>query len=366
MFYRDRYDPWKHSFTSLDEKSTRETTKKLDKAIKSDRDFALAYLARALIRLYADEFSKAKNDFDEALRIDSNLAAAYCGRGYWWLEVGNYHNAISDLTEALKLDSSFVLAHLGRGLAYSAYGPCDSAISDFDRVLAMYPEFSGALYAKALAYDLAGRFDEAVDVYQFFLDSGSEGRALWHVEEVKERLRQPREGFQASIYGGGGSRIQVTGKSPSGQFESREINDAWELTPSNDTPISIDQWHIEDDLYTAMRFPRENKYVFTYTGTSWHPIRIVAGGRSNVPRNLDWRVQPEGAATLYHLGNNEATLLLPSNDRQGDGPEKDYGFQVSIVRHDSVLYIIDAQLKWIVGEQGTTYSEITLKPSEKH
>jgi tetratricopeptide (TPR) repeat protein len=83
-----------------------EAMEQFDRAIELDPESSDAWFARAVARIYTDNYSAAIDDLTEAIRLDEASAKAWYYRSLAYKASGNEEKAQEDLAEALKLDSA--------------------------------------------------------------------------------------------------------------------------------------------------------------------------------------------------------------------------------------------------------------------
>ena len=105
------------------------------RAIELYPDFIEAYLARAQVYFWIDDFDKAIKDYTSVIEIDPDYASAYVGRGQAYSNKGCYARAIDDFSRAIEIDPDYASAYVGRGCVYLKKD-CDArAKEDFSRAI---------------------------------------------------------------------------------------------------------------------------------------------------------------------------------------------------------------------------------------
>ena len=105
------------------------------RAIELYPDFIEAYLARAQVYFWIDDFDKAIKDYTSVIEIDPDYASAYVGHGQAYSNKGCYARAIDDFSRAIEIDPDYASAYVGRGCVYLKKD-CDArAKEDFSRAI---------------------------------------------------------------------------------------------------------------------------------------------------------------------------------------------------------------------------------------
>ena len=105
------------------------------RAIELYPDFIEAYLARAQVYFWIDDFDKAIKDYTSVIEIDPDYASAYVGRGQAYSNKGCYARAIDDFSRAIEIDPDYASAYVQRGCVYLKKD-CDArAKEDFSRAI---------------------------------------------------------------------------------------------------------------------------------------------------------------------------------------------------------------------------------------
>jgi serine/threonine protein kinase/Flp pilus assembly protein TadD len=175
----------------------------LEKAVKLDPDFAMAYYLLALSnadlenieaeaaaikrakalslkatekeRLYIEEYYAylVEKDPEKSFRILLQMAEKYpkvkgifYDLSIYYLNRGAYDEAIIELNRALELDPNYGLAHNELGYVYSATGDFSKAVEHLQKYVSLSPGEANPLDSLAEAYFDMGRLDEAIANYK--------------------------------------------------------------------------------------------------------------------------------------------------------------------------------------------------------
>ncbi len=175
----------------------------LEKAVKLDPDFAMAYYllavsnadlenveaevaaikrAKALSlkatdkeRLKIEEYyaDRVEKDPEKSYRILLQMAEKYpkekerfFNLGIYYLNRGAYDEAIIEINKALELDPNYGLAHNELGYVYVAIGDFSKAVEHLQKYVSLSPGEANPLDSLAEAYFDMGRLDEAIANYK--------------------------------------------------------------------------------------------------------------------------------------------------------------------------------------------------------
>jgi serine/threonine protein kinase/Flp pilus assembly protein TadD len=137
--------------------------KECDEAIQLKPDSALVHLARAhvLSRRGSREdqqldLKAATKTSNRAISLDSKLVAAYYLRGSLRLNAQNYDAAMEDFEEAHRLDPDNPQAYVQKGMVWKAKGDNDRAIHQFNLAIQKSPDFMMAYGQRAAAFEAKG------------------------------------------------------------------------------------------------------------------------------------------------------------------------------------------------------------------
>ena len=135
----------------------------LDQVIDYDRNFTVAYMARAYVRYmrYLSEqrsgdggmidrragmanLQEVISDYDKALSLNPRLVFAWFNKGNIYYSVGDYTSALQCYAEAIKIDPDFGQAYFNRGLSYLQAGNKNQAFSDLSKAgeLGVLPSYN--------------------------------------------------------------------------------------------------------------------------------------------------------------------------------------------------------------------------------
>jgi len=110
---------------------------KLSAALKQNRDFALAYNARGVLRTLNEQWDEALLDLEAACCIAPTLADAFASLGTYWVLRETPTGAMDAAEKALAINPEFALAYNVRGCAYFGRGEYLRASEDFSKAAAL-------------------------------------------------------------------------------------------------------------------------------------------------------------------------------------------------------------------------------------
>lgn len=106
----------------------------------TDRDFAMAYNDRGIVRLRLSDAKGAAEDFTQALAYTPGAASLWFHRGNAYSVGGLFANAIADYTRAVELRPALTDAFFNRGTARLRVGDVEGAQSDWRYAIEMEPD----------------------------------------------------------------------------------------------------------------------------------------------------------------------------------------------------------------------------------
>ena len=122
----------------------------LNRTIKADTGFAIAYFARGEMRRSLGDPKKAIADYNVAIQLQPDLTLAYMGRGNARRNLGDRAGSFDDFTNAAQLEPENPAAHVGLGFARPE-DDAKSQVADFNRAIQLDPKYAEAYFGRALA-----------------------------------------------------------------------------------------------------------------------------------------------------------------------------------------------------------------------
>ena len=137
----------------------------LNKAMKLNPNYALAYSGRGELYYYQKKYELALADFNKAIELDSKLAIAYNNRGGIYYNQQKYELALADFNKAIELDSKLAIAYINRGGIYSLQQKDELALADFNKAIEINPNLVEAYYNRGNLYYLQQKYELALSDY---------------------------------------------------------------------------------------------------------------------------------------------------------------------------------------------------------
>ena len=149
-----------------------------NKAIVSEPDYPVSYMARADALSKLGRVDEAASDYDRAIRLATEQIASHPGSPFSYLErasvytrIGEYSKAIVDYEKAIKIDASEAASHLyyddplspyiSRGDSYRKREEYEKAIRDFSRAIEIHSDNTLALIRRGRLNLETDHFEDA-------------------------------------------------------------------------------------------------------------------------------------------------------------------------------------------------------------
>ncbi|MBD2622192.1 tetratricopeptide repeat protein [Microcystis flos-aquae FACHB-1344] len=136
-----------------------------NKAIELDSKLAEAYSNRGLLYSYQQKYELALADWNKAIDINPNLAEAYTNRGGLYSDQQKYELALADFNKAIKVNSNYDKAYLGRGFLYYYQQKYELALADFNKAIEINPNFDKAYLLRGFLYHYQQKYELALADY---------------------------------------------------------------------------------------------------------------------------------------------------------------------------------------------------------
>ncbi|MBV7255976.1 tetratricopeptide repeat protein [Pacificimonas sp. WHA3] len=110
----------------------------------SRRDRSATFVNRGIVRMQAEQFDRALQDFRSALEIDASLAEAHTNRGIAeWRKGSDKAAALASLTRGIELDTAEAdVAHFYRALVNEDLGDLAAAYRDLQKAAELNPDWN--------------------------------------------------------------------------------------------------------------------------------------------------------------------------------------------------------------------------------
>ena len=114
----------------------------LNKAIRLNPNYTLAYYSRGLAKYALGDQQGAIADFNEVIRLNATPSGSYYGvyndRGLAKYALGDQQGAIADFNEAIRISPDYASPHYGRGLIKKKRGEQQEALADFRKASELF------------------------------------------------------------------------------------------------------------------------------------------------------------------------------------------------------------------------------------
>lgn len=118
-----------------------EAEQDMDRAIYLDPGDAGAYITRAMVRYFRDNWNGAMADYDMSIMIDPSNVTGLYNRGNLRAQIGDDNRAIEDFDKVIAAEPNNLMAIFYRGILRDNTGDYKGAELDITRVLEEYPQF---------------------------------------------------------------------------------------------------------------------------------------------------------------------------------------------------------------------------------
>ena len=143
-------------------------------ALSQDKNIAEAYSSMGgLLFIYDSDQEKSESYFKTALSLNPNYATGYQWFALNYTVSGHFDKAIFYMDQALRLDPLSPIIKLASGLVYYYSKSYEEAIEKFNEALILDPEFPLSRFYIFLSYFLMDNIPEATDVFQKQIDKAS-------------------------------------------------------------------------------------------------------------------------------------------------------------------------------------------------
>jgi protein O-mannosyl-transferase len=147
----------------------------LDRAIKLDPNFAMAYYNRGILKNDKfNDFNGAISDYTNALRVNPNYVQAQFNRAISYKALSKFGEAIADYNVVISKDANFINAYVNCGNIYFNNKQYPEAINYYNRALAKSPTDANALTSRAASHLYMGNNTQACADFAAAAAAGSE------------------------------------------------------------------------------------------------------------------------------------------------------------------------------------------------
>jgi len=154
-----------------------------DRIIKHEKDITNkqilvnALIKRACMRMSAEQFTTALDDFNQAIKIDPENIDIYHNRAQYYIMMNQPDNACADFDRCIEIDESFTLASAQK--TYTKYRisytnglvtETEKSYADFEQLIEKYPDCSEAYGLLAQAEADRKNYQRADDLFALALE----------------------------------------------------------------------------------------------------------------------------------------------------------------------------------------------------
>ena len=217
---------------SLTDQTLNLSIAELDKAIRLNPEYHVAYRIRADFYHAKSSYDQALSDYSRAISLCpiSDAAHIYLMRAGVYLEKGAHdlnqpdisvlNLALHDLNQAIDLAPNLRPAYHVRGLLLMGLKHYGDAFKDYSHLLTSDRTDAKAWYGAARALDHLGQRDHAIECYRIFIEICPPAQAQ-QLEEAKKRI--------AALESDRGNTFSRANGSSSTAISGGTYSDAWDL-----------------------------------------------------------------------------------------------------------------------------------------
>ncbi len=172
----------------------------LDKAIKLNPDYMIAYQARGNAFFALREYELAFDDYCDAIDIEPRNAMNFYNRANTYNALKIYDSAIADFTQAVTLRPDYAYAYWARGLAYSNFKDRNKAFEDYNRAIILDPKLLDAYNSRGLNYLFRGNYEAALKDFKKAIELDENKAKPFTIINIIEPLARLYRFSEAATY----------------------------------------------------------------------------------------------------------------------------------------------------------------------
>jgi tetratricopeptide (TPR) repeat protein len=157
-----------------------------DATILQNKNSALAFNNRGIIKSDNDDKRGAIDDFSTAIRLNNKYVEAFYNNGITKSSIGEKKDAINDFTEAISIYPIHLDAYLNRGIAKSDIGDNKGAIDDYNKVLEINPKSYTAYCNRGVSKSNMGNYRNAIDDFTVAISIESQYSIAYYNRGISE------------------------------------------------------------------------------------------------------------------------------------------------------------------------------------
>ncbi len=166
------------------------------------------YLKRGQAHLVLGNMAEANEDFAASIRTDPEFATAYVFHSYTLKYDGNMAEALAALDRAIQLAPDFGRAYSARSWVHHELGHTAEAIADADKCVELQPDIPEYVLNRAMLRDMLEEPDRAREDYERAITMANEDKnnvvwfyASFHLDLLSRRLEsKPRDAYLADAF----------------------------------------------------------------------------------------------------------------------------------------------------------------------
>jgi len=183
-------DEYRKAHEEMEKGKLEEAGKHLGRALEIYPDYADALTLRAVLELNQHNSDSAMADLDKAVKADANYAMAYMVMGSALNMQSKFDEAIRALQRGESLAPSFWQAHFEMGKSYIGKGDYSAALSHLQRAQAMTQKEYPLIYLlQAHALLAMKQYPEAMSALQVYLQKEPSGANRAEAEKMLEKAQ---------------------------------------------------------------------------------------------------------------------------------------------------------------------------------
>ena len=183
-------DEYRKAQEGLEKQKTEDATRHLARALEIFPNYADALTLRAVLALNQHNPQAAMADLDKAVKADGSYAMAYMVMGSALNMQSKFDEALRALQRGESLAPNYWQAHFEMGKSFIGKGDYQSALSQLQRAQAMAPQEYALIYLlQAHALLAMKQYPEAMSALQQYLQKEPAGPNRQEAEKMLERAQ---------------------------------------------------------------------------------------------------------------------------------------------------------------------------------
>jgi protein O-mannosyl-transferase len=134
-----------------------------DDVIRKNKNVAVAWNNRGMVRRDSGNITGAFIDFSEAIKVNQGYKEPYNNRGILNFQMGNAQAAMADFSKAIEVDTTFATAYYNRGKLRKLNKDYEGALSDLNKSIHYDKQNINAYILSAKVLTRLNRYVEAIN-----------------------------------------------------------------------------------------------------------------------------------------------------------------------------------------------------------